>query len=69
MSKILRLAAALAVAAATQGASASQVTGTGIGATNHPTIPGPLATPPATAKASPPKGAKTASTSASSGRR
>ena len=45
-------ACALLLALAANGAGASQITGTGIGATNHPTISGTTAAPAKGAKSS-----------------
>lgn len=57
-------ASALLLALAANGAGASQITGTGIGATNHPTIAGTTAT---TAKGA--KSSKSAPPAASSARK
>ena len=64
----LRLLAALGLAGIAFGAGASQITGTGIGATNHPTVSGTTSRPAAASPASAP-GAKGAVKSASSPRK
>ena len=66
MTSTFRFLAALAIASAASAAGASQITGTGIGATNHPTIAGTTSQPMSTAKGSSAKPAKSPNRGASS---
>ena len=70
MTSTLRLLAALGLACATLGAGASQIMGTGIGATNHQTVSGTTSQPSGksdTSKSA--KNARSAAKSASSPRK
>lgn len=70
MTTTLQRLGAIALAFAATAAGASQITGTGIGASNHPTISGTTSQPTSkSAAATPAKGAKSAGKAASGARK